>query len=74
MSTLTPICQKRLIGDLRLLKNDPLEFIDALPDENNLLIWYFIVKGPEFSEFSGRDIIWEKFFIVPNILSNHQIL
>lgn len=53
MTSLTPLCQKRLVGDLRLLKNDPLEFLDALPDEKDLLTWYFIVKGPESSDFKG---------------------
>jgi ubiquitin-protein ligase len=39
------------LGDLRLLKNDPLEYIEAIPDETNILVWYFLVKGPEFSDF-----------------------
>jgi ubiquitin-conjugating enzyme E2 J2 len=53
MSTLTKICKKRLFGDLKLLKKDPMEYIEALPDEENLLIWYFLVKGPEFSDFNN---------------------
>lgn len=47
------ICKKRLIGDIKLLKKEPLEFIAALMDEKDMLHWYFMIKGPEFSDFSG---------------------
>jgi len=53
METLNPICKKRLIGDLRLIQKDPMEYLDAYPDETNLLIWHFVVKGPSFSDFNG---------------------
>ena len=49
----TPICRKRLIGEIRLLKKDPHKYIDVAPDENDILTWYFLIKGPEFSDFAG---------------------
>jgi ubiquitin-protein ligase len=52
MSTLKKICKRRLVGDYKLLQREPLEFIEAFPDENNLLVWYFLVKGPSFSDFN----------------------
>jgi ubiquitin-conjugating enzyme E2 J2 len=53
MSAISKICEKRLIGDLKLLKKEPLEFIDALPDETNMLTWYFLLKGPAYSDYKG---------------------
>ena len=51
MTTITRLCQKRMIGDIKLLKKEPLELIDAIPDEKNILIWYFCIKGPDFSQY-----------------------
>lgn len=47
MSTLQAqgLCRKRILGDLRKLDADPLEFIDVFPEEN-LLTWVFLIKGP----------------------------
>jgi len=50
---LTPFCKKRLLGEIKLLKKDPHLYIDVSPDETNLLIWFFLIKGPEFSDFNG---------------------
>ena len=47
MSHLDAICAKRLTGDLRLIKKKPLEYIDAHPKNDDMLIWYFMIKGPE---------------------------
>ena len=52
MSIIDKLRIKRLNGDMKLLNREPLKYIRALPDENNMLIWYFIIKGPEFSEYS----------------------
>lgn len=51
MATTSKICQKRLVGDMKLLKKEPLEFIDAVPDDNNILTWYFLLKGPAYSDY-----------------------
>lgn len=53
MASLTRICKKRLIGDLKMIKKDPIEGIDALPDEKDILTWYFLLKGPEDSHYKG---------------------
>ena len=53
MTTLNPTCKKRIMGDLKLLKKDPPEFIDVCPDETNLLIWNFLIKGPPDSPYEG---------------------
>ena len=51
MTTVGIICKKRLLGEIKLLKKDPHKYIDVAPDESDILIWYFLVKGPEFSDF-----------------------
>ena len=48
MPELSPITKKRLLGDLRIIQKEPLEFVDTYPDENNMLVWYFLIKGPEW--------------------------
>ena len=59
MTTLSIICKKRLLGDLRLIKRDPHQYIDIVPDEKNMLIWYFLIKGPEFSDYINGYYIGE---------------
>jgi len=49
----TPICRKRLLGEIKLLNKNPHKYIDVSPDEKDLLTWYFLVKGPEFSDFKN---------------------
>ena len=51
--TLSVLTLKRLAGDLKLLKKEPLEYIDTYPDEQNILLWWFVVKGPEDSPYRG---------------------
>ena len=53
MKSISFICKKRLAGDLKLLRRSPLENIDAYPDENNVLLWYFLVKGLDESDYEG---------------------
>ena len=47
------ITKKRLAGELRLLQKEPLELIDTYPDDNNALVWYFLLRGPDFTEYKG---------------------
>jgi ubiquitin-conjugating enzyme E2 J2 len=42
---LLPLTQKRILKDVESLHKDPPEFIDAYPDEQNLLTWYFLLRG-----------------------------
>ena len=53
MEKISKLTLKRLKGDFKLLKKDPHEYFEAYPDDTNVLIWYFIVKGPDFSDFKG---------------------
>ena len=53
MENISKLTLKRLKGDFRLLKKDPHELFEACPDEQNILLWYFLVKGPDFSDFKG---------------------
>ena len=46
-------CMKRLVGEIKLLKKDPHEFVDVSPDEKNPLIWYFLIKGPSDTDYTG---------------------
>jgi ubiquitin-protein ligase len=36
---------KRLRKELMSLQKDPVENITALPCENNILIWHYVIKG-----------------------------
>jgi len=49
--TISKICTKRLVGDLKLLAKEPLENIETYPDDNDILTWYFLIKGPEDSPY-----------------------
>ena len=53
MATLNAICKKRLIGDLKLIEKNPHDIIEIVPDEQNMLIWYFLVKGPKDSDYEN---------------------
>lgn len=59
------ITQKRLLGELRLLKKDPIELLDTYPDENNPLIWYFLLRGPAETEYVGG-------FFIGKVLHNPE--
>ena len=51
------ITMKRLQNELKLLEREPMEYIDTHPDENNMFIWYFLVRGPEKSDYEGGSYI-----------------
>jgi ubiquitin-conjugating enzyme E2 J2 len=55
-------CIKRLVGEIKLLKKDPHEFIDVSPDEKNPLIWYFLIKGPDNTDYTGGYYIGKLFY------------
>lgn len=49
----TTITMKRLQNELKLLTREPMEYIETYPDENNMFLWYFLVRGPEKSDYEG---------------------
>lgn len=51
--TIGTTCKKRLINDYRLLQKEPCEYIDAIPDEKDMLVWYFLIKGPPDTDYVG---------------------
>ena len=55
--SLTRICKKRLMGDQRLLKKQPIDNIKTYPDENNMLVWYFLIEGNKDSPYFGGKYI-----------------
>lgn len=58
MANIGRICKKRLLGDVRMLKKDPHQYFEAIPDEENILIWYFLLRTPsEFTEYRGGHYI-----------------
>jgi ubiquitin-conjugating enzyme E2 A len=44
--------QRRLLQDLKKIKNSKNEGIDAVPDEDNLYMWEALILGP-------LDTVWE---------------
>ncbi len=62
MVVINRICKKRIIGDIKLLKKEPLDFADAVPDETNMLVWYFLLKGPDDSYYEGGHYIGKILF------------
>lgn len=52
-STLSLITKKRLINEMKLLTKDPLEVVDIYPDQENMMIWYFLIKGPKDTHYEN---------------------
>ena len=53
MTTISLICKKRLLGDMKLLKRDPHQYIDVSPDDKDILTWFFLIKGPDDSDYKN---------------------
>jgi len=54
MSTgLSRLFQKRIQNELKMIQKDPLESIDIYPDENDIRTWYFLIRGPDDSQYKG---------------------
>jgi ubiquitin-protein ligase len=51
--SISKLTQKRLAGELKLLQKEPLELVDTYPDEKDTLLWYFLVRGIEDSDYAG---------------------
>jgi len=52
-SAIGNMCRKRLVGELRLIKKEPNEYVDVSPDPNDILTWYFLIKGPDASHYKN---------------------
>lgn len=50
---------KRLFGDMKLLRKDPVKDVDVYVDENNMLNWYFLIHGEKKSVYEGGEYIGE---------------
>jgi len=57
VSQLSRTTLKRLRNDLKTLKKNPCEFIHAIPDDKNVLVWYFLIIGPSDSHYKGGHYI-----------------
>lgn len=50
---LSPITEKRLHNELKDLNKNKMEFIQGIQDENNKLVFYFLLKGDKGSSYDG---------------------
>lgn len=53
MTSISSTCHKKLKGDMKMLKTKPLPDLDAIYDESNILVWYFLLKGPKNTVYDG---------------------
>lgn len=54
---LGPVQKKRLDNEVKLLQKEPLHYITAFKDDNDPLIWYFLIKGQKDSPFDEGEFI-----------------
>ncbi len=45
------IQKKRLAKEVQIIKEEPLYYCTAYPDESNPLIWYFLIKGQKGTDY-----------------------
>jgi ubiquitin-conjugating enzyme E2 J2 len=53
MAGLNRLFQKRIQNELKMLQKDPLECIDIYPDPDDVRVWYFLIRGPDDSDYNG---------------------
>ncbi len=51
------IQRKRFANEKKMLEQEPLHYSTAYPDDNNPLIWYFIIYGQEGTDYYGGKYI-----------------
>ena len=51
------IQKKRFANEKKMLEQEPLHYSTAYPDEENPLIWYFIIIGQEDTDYYGGKYI-----------------
>ena len=49
----TPAATKRLTKEYKILSQNPPEYIQAHPSENNILEWHYILTGPPKTPYEG---------------------
>lgn len=47
------LAQKRLQRELMALQKERPPHVRAVPTENNILVWHFVLEGPADSPFAG---------------------
>jgi ubiquitin-protein ligase len=70
---------KRLASELKQLTKEPNYFYNVKPNENNFLIWDFILIGPEdtlyeYGMFDGSIIFSDKYPIEPPKVKFNEII
>jgi ubiquitin-protein ligase len=64
------IQKKRFSIEVKLLMKQPLHYCTAYPDENNPLIWYFLIKGQKNTDYhtckKNKKIFKKKVYKVDN--------
>jgi len=70
MSGYNRLFNKRVKNELKLIQKDPLENIDIYPDEADIKIWYFLICGPDDSDYKngwyiGKLILSENYPATP---------
>ncbi len=53
MAGLNKIFQKRIQNELKMIQKDPLESIDIYPDPDDVRLWYFLIRGPDDTDYKG---------------------
>jgi ubiquitin-conjugating enzyme E2 J2 len=51
------IQKKRLANEVKLLQQQPLHYCTAYPDEENPLIWYFLIVGQKGTDYHNGEYI-----------------
>lgn len=46
-------CVKRLTQEQKLIRASPPEFIKATPEDGNILVWYYVIDGPQGTPYEG---------------------
>ena len=53
----TLLQKKRLLNEPKILEKEPLHYATAYPDEENPLIWYFLIVGQKDTVYEGGQYI-----------------
>mgnify|MGYP005863534667 CR=1 FL=1 len=51
------VANKRLRKELAALQVDPPPSVIAEPDEANILLWYYVIRGPVGTPYEGGDYV-----------------
>ncbi len=70
MAGLNKIFQKRIQNELKMIQKDPLESIDIYPDPEDIRVWYFLIRGPDDSDYKdgwyiGKLVLSENYPATP---------